>query len=606
MTIIRYKPVNGLNDTSLNKLIAISGKDVIDKNYVDNAIANYMFNVLSSKDFGAIGDNSNDNYTYFNNMFKEAGKNIVYDTTINSNRFFTKTINIAPGIYRIKKSDLFADAFTVRTQNLVVHGNGAVFVFEGFEGNCFYNNDKILNVDFYNCNFISVSDDSAANRILFASNSSGGAQAIRFHNCNFGGKFKYGVNLTGSNCNSEWIWNACGFYGTWESFLYIGQTNTSDQFLNYWFNHCKYWCSSNWITAYKGGHFKFTKCDISGYAPTEETYLFNLLGINGSQGVQTFIDDGNRYELKSQYAKVLKCNWDMAHITFHESDMSSQAFNTNYVIGDVISIWNGTSGNGAIYKIQNSKILGKIKLTTNNNNLINKLIIENSILMQTNADTNADLENLFDNTNNQGTVNTFAIELYNTKFKNGVYNRTIKPLNNPKAVLNNKVHLNQSNYNKLLSTWSYEIIDPVIVKSISVFNWSQSIGTEYKFMIKTDLSVSIDSVSNGLITLTGSQTLLDIGDKFTIGNSDTVYTVSGQDYVGMKLRVTESLGAEAVSGAKISKVFNDITLTPNKSIIRDVYDSPVTVSNKIYLKCYGANTIDSNGLNVRVLVETLE
>ena len=125
-------------------------------------------------------------------------------------------------------------------------------------------------------------------------------------------------------------------------------------------------------------------------------------------------------------------------------------------------------------------------------------------------------------------------------------------------------------------------------------------------MIKTDLTVNIDSVSGGLITLTGSQTLLNIGDKFTIGDSDTVYTVSGQDYVGLKLRATESLGSEAVSGAKISKVFNDIALTPNKSIIRDVYNAPVIVSNKIYLKCYGANTIDANGLNIRVLVETLE
>ena len=35
MTIIRYKPVRGLNDTSLNKLIEISGVDLADKKYVD-------------------------------------------------------------------------------------------------------------------------------------------------------------------------------------------------------------------------------------------------------------------------------------------------------------------------------------------------------------------------------------------------------------------------------------------------------------------------------------------------------------------------------------------------------------------------------------------
>lgn len=62
---IQYKPVSGLNTTSLKKLIEISGVDLADKKYVDDAINNIKNNNLTSLE------------TKVNNMYKQIGFNLV-------------------------------------------------------------------------------------------------------------------------------------------------------------------------------------------------------------------------------------------------------------------------------------------------------------------------------------------------------------------------------------------------------------------------------------------------------------------------------------------------------------------------------------------------
>ena len=163
---------------------------------------------------------------------------------------------------------------------------------------------------------------------IIDSYSTGQAQDYAFFDCLFSGSWNYGVNLTGSNTNSEWKWDRCAFTGAWSSFLYVGDTNTSDQFLNYWFIHCKYDTSYPWITMYHGGSIRLVDCDVSGYSPSSQTYIFNLLNVVHDDGVQSFKASGVRFEQKTQYAGIMNCEWGGGIVKFDTCDFSSAAFNS--------------------------------------------------------------------------------------------------------------------------------------------------------------------------------------------------------------------------------------------------------------------------------------
>ena len=326
---------------------------------INQQLDNMEYNTINAKMLNAIGNNKKDNYVEFNNVFKEVGKDYVLDSNITSNAVITKSIEIPCGVYIIKSPDIFKNAFSRRLTNLVVNGNGATIVFEGFDGDCILNNDCLLNITFENITFVSKNDGGS--RILINSISKGGPQGYTFRKCIFRGKWDKVIKLSGTDCNSEMLFDNCSMHGEWNSFLYGGDSNEqgSNQFLNYWFNNCKYWTSSNWITMKLGGHICLNKCDVSGYSPSSDTYLFDLgVGTAGNTyGVQTFIDNGTRYELKSIHSKVIKCNWDLAHVTFNDSDFSSSV-HLHDLHNDVFDFT--LNGDKHLINFNRCKIFGKI------------------------------------------------------------------------------------------------------------------------------------------------------------------------------------------------------------------------------------------------------
>ena len=564
-------------------------------------------NNLNASSFGITTDKTVDNYDSLHSLFKEVGRTITDDTSISSNRFFTKTVNIPNGLYRVKQADLFKDCFSTRSQNLVINGNGATIIMEDFEGSLFENNDKALNIDIYNLNFASINDNKANNRKFISSESHGGAQAIRFHQCNFSGKLKYGIDLTGSNCNSEWVFNQCGFYGSWESFLYIGNNNTSDQFLNYWFNNCKYWSSSNWITAYKGGHFKLNHCDVSGYQPDVDTYLFKLLGGAHSSGVTTFIDDGTRYELKCSQAKVIYCAWDNARVSFENSDFSSNSFNV-VERNDVFSFKNASNGVGSSYIFTNCNLLGKFKLNTSNIAYGCELTLNNCYLNGGAGVTR--IQDIFNITYNNNAGAVFRVYLNHTKCLDNIYSLVLDGHRGEFNILNTKAILKQSTFNNLTPDWKILISQPTIIDEIIYFTKGyQNDGHTYEFSVKSDTGCVVEETNlyNDKKNVKCSNiSNLYIGNKITIGESKTVYEITGMNTRTSHVVLDKEVEENVLVGDKIEFNILEISQQPNRDMKMVKSDNKYIVTNNLYIKNTGEVAIRETGLQSAIVVKTLE
>lgn len=127
----------------------------------------------------------------------------------------------------------------------------------------------------------------------------------------------------------------------------------SDQFLNFSFHNCKYdpgASNAPWITLNRGGSVSFSGfCDVSGWGPTVDTYLFNLLTNVHAQGVQSFKLDKLRGEFQTDHALLLNSQWAGGNVNLRNVDLTSSAptstvkqvnINLTNVVGPIYSFEN--------------------------------------------------------------------------------------------------------------------------------------------------------------------------------------------------------------------------------------------------------------------------
>lgn len=277
---------------------------------------------VSVKDFGAVGDGVADDSGAFQAAIAYANSIALPVIPGNNSRTGLLQIHIPAGQYRITQPIIRSTDFSARTAGMVFEGSGNYLTTINYEPSgadpLFYNNDKVLFLRFNGMRFYA----NSASHDFFYSVSDGGAQDYRFNDCTWGGTWRYGFNLKGTNTNSEFSFEKCSFIGVWTVFLF---SQDSDQFLNYWFTECKYWCSSPWMKMTKGGNVKISNCDVSGYYPSSETYLFSLEGITHAQGVCSFVCHATRFELKNTNAKIIYSEWPQGNILFSGCDTESQS-----------------------------------------------------------------------------------------------------------------------------------------------------------------------------------------------------------------------------------------------------------------------------------------
>lgn len=219
---------------------------------------------------------------------------------------------------------LLDDSYNTRTKGFVIEGAGmgiTQILYQPTEsGELIHNNDAMLGMRMRNLTI--DCDDNGSDFIN--SYSTGGAQDYKFEDVELTGDWRYGLHLTGDNNNSEMSWTKCATKGNYDAFLY---SETSDQFLNYYFDQHKCWSFEGvFAKMTKGGHVKINSCDFSDIDfANAASVLFSLEGNSHSLGVCSFSCDNSRFELKSALSRVMYSEWPQGNISFNNCDESSQA-----------------------------------------------------------------------------------------------------------------------------------------------------------------------------------------------------------------------------------------------------------------------------------------
>src|SRR4051794_15235766 len=306
---------------------------------------------INVRDYGAKGDGTTDDSAAFAAAVTAAKATLhTIPYLIQGDRGVLANIYVPAGDYLITDPGAFLgdEAMTVQSVGLNWRGAGksvSTIIFKPATAAALASNDYWQGLTFQDIGFFS----GTAGCTFLQSYTSHAAQSYTFQNCRWW-NFKYVFDLQGTDNNSEYAFYSCDSSGleAGGAFLYIGATNTSDQFLNYWFYGFKHWSTSApLIDAARGGQFHIFGLDASnwGGALAAPGYLFNLRGGPHADGVQQFSATHVRVEGMSANAGLIHSEWDQGTVAFHSVDWSSQSASFTY--GNIIDIdYQGADGAG--------------------------------------------------------------------------------------------------------------------------------------------------------------------------------------------------------------------------------------------------------------------
>ena len=353
-----------ITNTEQNKINDNWGKIENSHNSMEEQLTNssQKLNETTAK-LNSLGKNSTD----FSN-WKDLSKYIQDNRYVNPDGNDKGKVNIIipAGNYYIADTDVLSN-FTKRMSGLKISGAGrevTAIYFLPTKSNqyLFNNNDKILNIHFEDIIFFG---NTSLNTNFMLSTSHGGAQNYTFNRCSFV-NFDKVIDLQGTNNNSEFTFNHCGFYGTIkDGVLFVGEIGTSrasDQFLNYNFFACQFEVQSgNFINMKYGGNINvyggsFIHIDSDGDNAQGGTF-FNLRTNSHSYGVCRLFVVGTRFEFRNRNSKLINCEWNTGNIEFLNCDMDSYSQIASSVNWEVAKFWGYDSF--PVIKFDNCSLLGK-------------------------------------------------------------------------------------------------------------------------------------------------------------------------------------------------------------------------------------------------------
>jgi hypothetical protein len=183
-------------------------------------------------------------------------------------------INLGPGLFNVNTSGALMNASVPagKVRGLVIRGAGSnvtTISYSPAVAGPMLINQRWQNIQFEGITFLGQGNAAQSN--LIENQEQGGVTNIQynyFRNCSFDGVWNNIEELTGGNNNSEHVFDRCAFGGNLGYVVHVGETNTSDQFLNYWFNNCKWSAGSGGLVSmFKGGSIHVKTLDVSGWAP---------------------------------------------------------------------------------------------------------------------------------------------------------------------------------------------------------------------------------------------------------------------------------------------------------------------------------------------------
>ena len=299
-----------------------------------------------------------------------------------------------PGVYTVDEVEAMmpGKALVDMTYGLHIDApHGATVIFNPTAAGVALINFRWVGVWFSNIRFV-CGDRAAGSTVYLGDNSAGSAsQGVHFIQCAFDGPWKYGIRLQGDNNNSEfsfWDLDVSGFQND-GAVLYVDATVGSDQFLNYYFGGItKLWgTDAALVRMSKGGSITIDHLDASGWGKAGTGTLIELRGSSHADGVTQFLCHHLRLEDFGANTRVLYSEWSNGNVTFSSVDQSSQlgahvqsGASPYGVKWDIALAADGSDHPGAIYKISNSRLAGKIRVSSNwgTNNQRPRIIVEDS------------------------------------------------------------------------------------------------------------------------------------------------------------------------------------------------------------------------------------
>lgn len=504
-------------------------------------------NSVSICQLGAKNDNSEDASDYLIRAFEIASAD-PYDMPNVLDDIYRFNIEIPKGAYLFETPNMLEDiSFGA---NVIVNGNDSIFNFDSISGAAFKIQNNLQFVEWNNIVFVGQDP----NTILFDSYSTGNSQGHNFNSCCFFGNFARVFSLTGTANNSEFTFNDCRMKGVWDSFLYVANSSTSDQFVNYHFNECKYWCNSTWIEMYYGGHVALTNCDVSGYAPDTDKYIFDFPRSVTGYGSCTFNDFGSRYELINAHSKVMNCKWTRGCVTFIGSDFSANAPNQN--LTDAFNF--ESSLNSGIYSFYNCRLYGGITTSTNQYLQAPTLNIENCLMYYP-----ANYNDFF----KLGSAysNKFNIDIKNSFIGNDMVS-TCEKRDNGYSFASGKRFMSER-----LSQDEFvlKVFNKLVINSISFANVRFSDGNEAVLRVISKIG-TVSSVSSNTITIELDNKALGVGATDEVIINGSYYAATAAARTGNTTQTFTVADASGITADMIVYiVLYKTTFTPSTSIVND-------------------------------------
>jgi hypothetical protein len=276
-------------------------------------------------------------------------------------------IDLGPGDYTVTQINavLGQETLSGNTFGLVIRGSGSALttvIFSPATAGSLITNNHWYGVRFEGIRFVAT---TAGCTFMASDTDSGSAQDYIFTDCSWQG-WHYVFDLTGADNNSEYRFFGCQTFEieTGGAFLYVGATDTSDQFLNYWFYGFKHWSTSApLIDSAAGGHYHLYGVDASAWGAAGGVSLINLRGGQHAWGVCTCTVDGLRVEIFNATSALLYCEWEQGNVSLRGVDVSPLTF--EYTYGAMFTfVWlAGAYGPGPIYSIRDSLLAGTVAFT---------------------------------------------------------------------------------------------------------------------------------------------------------------------------------------------------------------------------------------------------
>jgi hypothetical protein len=303
----------------------VSNKNENDRNLNLSKSRTYEKGKLYASDFNTKGDGITDDTTAIDNLIQSAIKSVTRDASLSNNYFGNVEVVFPAGTFIYKGKNLFSTA-AFRTIGLKISGAGKgatriIYKPEGSGDFMFVNPDKLLHLTFEDMSFYGNNNNN-----FMLSISSGGAQNYIFNRVTWNNWNKV-LELRGENTNSEMTWNSCNFNGIIKKGLFVGGTDTSDQFVNFNFFSCNFEVSEgDFIDMSKGGNINIWGGSFIHYGGETGGAFFKFQGGSHAYGVQRFLCIGARFEHRYVGSELIHCGWGSGAVSFINCDMGVNAF----------------------------------------------------------------------------------------------------------------------------------------------------------------------------------------------------------------------------------------------------------------------------------------